>query len=277
VSLGRNHARPRCTVALVPRPWCQLSPRVCTARGHAGAQPTATRVRPALARPASASAAHDHAAHAGAVTAPARTSRRGRRWCHSSGDGTNGGGRAPTTVRLPAGHRGRHASLPELLVDGEEKKSSSTAASPRRGGATVAGGDPATVRRERRVSSSSTGEEWRGEALGQRSPDGAHDGEGGDNGEGSARTAGRGTFGQRHADTACRGGGAREAEVGRSGRAARRRRGSAVGTRGRAVPTAALSRCADAARGGHTAVVRCRVGPVRHATADKRGPLVSVF
>jgi hypothetical protein len=138
----------------------------------------------------------------------------------SSGDGANGGGRAPTTVRLPVGHGGRHASSPELLVDGEEKKSGSTAASPRRGGATVADGGPATVRRERKVNSSSTGEERRGEALGRRSLDEARDGEGDNNGEGSARTAGCGTFGQGRADTAGRGGGAREAAVGRSGRAA---------------------------------------------------------
>jgi hypothetical protein len=156
----------------------------------ARAWPVATRARPALARPASASAAH-----AGAVTAPPRASQRGQRRRHSGGDGANGSDRAPTTVRQPAGHGGRHASSPELLVDSEEKKSGSTVASPRRGGATVAGGGPATVRRERRVSSSSTGEERRGEALGRRSPDEAHDGEGGDNGEGSARTAGHGAFG----------------------------------------------------------------------------------
>jgi hypothetical protein len=60
------------------------------------------------------------------------------------------------------------------------------------------------VKRERRVSSSSTGEERRGEALGRRSPDEARDGEGGDNGEGSARTAGRGAFGQGRADMAGR-------------------------------------------------------------------------
>jgi hypothetical protein len=82
----------------------------------------------------------------------------------------------------------------------------------------VANDGPATVRR---VSSSSTGEERRGEALGRRSPDEACDGEGGDNGEGSAQTAGCGAFGQGHADMAGRCGGAREAAVGRSGRAAR--------------------------------------------------------
>jgi hypothetical protein len=45
----------------------------------------------------------------------------------------------------------------------------------------------------------------------------------------------------------------------------------------RAVPTAALSRCASATRGGHAAAPRCRAGPVRHATADKRDSLVSDF
>jgi hypothetical protein len=70
------------------------------------------------------------------------------------------------------------------------------------------------------VSSSSTGEERRGEALGRRSPDEARDSEGGDNGEGSARTAARGAFGQGRTDTAGRGGGACEAAVRRSGRAA---------------------------------------------------------
>jgi hypothetical protein len=108
------------------------------------------------------------------------------------------------------------------------------------------------------------------------------DGGDGDNGDGSARTAVRGTFGQGRADTAGRGGDAREAAVGRSGRAAlseaaRRRRGNAVGTRGRAVPTAALIRCVDAAHGGHAAVALCRAGPVRPAMADKWGPLISDF
>jgi hypothetical protein len=246
----------------------------------ARARPVATRAHGAWSRgcglrslgqprPAWPTTARRSAAHDGAVTAPTRASWRGRRWRHSGGDGANGGGRAPTTVRLPVGHGGRHASSPELLVDGEEKKSISTAASPRRGGATVAGGGPATVRRERMVSSSSTGEERRGEALGRRSPDEARDGEGGDNGEGLAQTAGRGAFGQGCADTAGWGGGSREAAVGRSGRAAlseaaRQRRGSAVTTRGRAVPIAALSHCAD-------------TGPARRTTADKRGPFVSDF
>ncbi len=138
----------------------------CAARGHAG-RDLRSLGRPRPARPATA---RRSVAHAGAVTAPARASRRGRRRRHSGGDGASGGGRAPTTVRLPAGHEGRHASSPELRVDGEEKKFGSAAASPRRGGATVAGGGPAAARRERRVSSSSTGEERRVEAVGRRSP-----------------------------------------------------------------------------------------------------------
>jgi hypothetical protein len=67
------------------------------------------------------------------------------------------------------------------------------------------------------VSSSSTGEERRREALGRCSLVEARDGEGGDNGEGSARIAGRGAFGQGRADMAGRGGGACEAAIGRSG------------------------------------------------------------
>jgi hypothetical protein len=141
-------------------------------------------------RPARPTTVRRSVAHAGAITAPARASRRGRRRRHSSGDGVNGGGRAPTMVRLPTGHGERHASSPELLVDGEEKKFGSTAASPRRGGATVAGGGPAMVRRKRRVSSSSTGEERRGEALGRRSPDEARDGERGGNGDGGGSDSG---------------------------------------------------------------------------------------
>jgi hypothetical protein len=110
------------------------------------------------------------AAHAGAVTAPAHASWCGRRRRHNGGDDANGGGRAPTRVRLPAGHGGRNASSPELLVDGEEKKSGSAAASLRRGGVTVAGGGPATVRWEGRVRSTLHGQRTvRGE-LGRRSP-----------------------------------------------------------------------------------------------------------
>jgi hypothetical protein len=44
-----------------------------------------------------------------------------------------------------------------------------------------------------------------------------------------------------------------------------------------AVLIAALSRCADATRGGHAVAARCRACPVRRATADKRDPLVSDF
>jgi hypothetical protein len=59
--------------------------------------------------------------------------------------------------------------------------------------------------------------------------------------------------------------------------AARRRRGNAIGTGGRAVPTMALSRCAGATRGGYAAVARCRAGLARCAAADRWGPLVSDF
>jgi hypothetical protein len=45
----------------------------------------------------------------------------------------------------------------------------------------------------------------------------------------------------------------------------------------RAVPTTALSRCVGVAHGGHAATARCRTGPVRRATADRWGPLVSDF
>jgi hypothetical protein len=106
--------------------------------------------RPRPARPATA---RRSVAYAGAVTAPRRESRCGRWRRHSGGDGTNGGGRAPTTVKLPGGHGGWNASSPELLVDGEEKKSGSVVAFLRRGVAMVAGGGPTTVRREGRVSS----------------------------------------------------------------------------------------------------------------------------
>jgi hypothetical protein len=72
-----------------------------------------------------------------------RASRRGWRRCHSDGGGANGGGRAPTAVRLPTGLGEGETSSPELLVDGE--KTGSAAAFFRRGGATVAGGGPATL------------------------------------------------------------------------------------------------------------------------------------
>jgi hypothetical protein len=151
VPLGRNHAQPKCTLARGPRPWRRLGPH--TQRVH-GPRPRVSGLcslgRPRLARPTTA---RRSAAHVGAVTAPTHASWRGRRRRHSGGDGANGGGRAPTTVRLPAGHGGRNASSPELLVDGEEKKSGSAAASLRRDGATVAGGGPAMARREGRVRS----------------------------------------------------------------------------------------------------------------------------
>jgi hypothetical protein len=69
------------------------------------------------------------------------------------GGGANGGGRAPTAVRLPAGHGGGEDSSPELLIDSEGKESGSAAVFFRQGGATVASGGPATVRREGKVSS----------------------------------------------------------------------------------------------------------------------------
>jgi hypothetical protein len=189
-------------------------------------------------------------------------------------------------VRLPTGHGERHASSPELLVDGEEKKSGSTVASPQRGGATVADGGPATVRRKRRVSSSSTGEERRGKALGRRSPDEARDGEGGGNSDGGGSDSGAwhlqiGACGHGWSGRRRRARGS----VGRSRRGCRlvRRgvwdavRSGAFGTARRAVPTAALNRCVGVARGGHAAAARCHAGPVRRATADKRDPLVSDF
>jgi hypothetical protein len=188
VPLGRNHARPRCTVALGPCPRRRLGPR---AQRVSGPWPRGRGLRSlGRPRPAQPTTVRRSAAHTGAVTAPTRASRRGRRRRHSGGDGANGGGRAPTTVRLPTGHGERHASSPELLVDGEEKKSGSTAASPQRGGATVAGGGPAMVRRKRRVSSSSTGKERRGEALGRCSPDEARDGKSGGYGDGGGSDCG---------------------------------------------------------------------------------------
>jgi hypothetical protein len=75
----------------------------------------------------------------------------------------------------------------------------------------------------------------------------------------------------------------RRGAVGRRAGAVRRCRG--VGGAGdascrdvrRAVPTAALSRGVGAARGGHAATVRCRVGPARRTASDRWGPLVSDF
>jgi hypothetical protein len=160
VPLGRNRARPRCTVRGAARGHAGHGPRPrgCGLRSLGQPRPT----RPATARRS--------AAHVGAVTAPAHASRRGWRRRHNGGDGANGGGRAPTRVRLPAGHGGRNASSPELLVDGEEKKSDSAAASLRRGGATVAGGGPVTARREGRVRSTLHGRRTARGELGRRSP-----------------------------------------------------------------------------------------------------------
>jgi hypothetical protein len=109
-------------------------------------------------------------AHAGAVTAPGRASRHGRRRRHSDGGCANGGGRAPTTVRLPTGHGGGGDSSPELLVDGEGEKTGSAAVFFRRGGATVVGGGPATERREGKVSSTLHGRRTMRGELGRRSP-----------------------------------------------------------------------------------------------------------
>jgi hypothetical protein len=151
--LGRNHARPNCTVALGPRSRRQLGPRA----QHAWPAFTA------LARPVGAAGGlrlpgrprptRRSATHVGAFTAPGCASRRGRRRCHSGRGGANGDGRAPTAVRLPAGHGGGENSSPELHVDGEEKKTGLAAAFFQRGGATVAGGGPAMGRREGEVSS----------------------------------------------------------------------------------------------------------------------------
>jgi hypothetical protein len=72
--------------------------------------------------------AHVHnAAHTGAVIAPGRVSRHSRWRRHSGGGGANDGSRAPTTVRVPAGHGGGGDSSPELLVDGEGEKTGSAA------------------------------------------------------------------------------------------------------------------------------------------------------
>jgi hypothetical protein len=118
--------------------------------------PVAQRARPTLAGPASASAARDGVAQ------------RGARW--SGHSGANGGGRAPTMVRLPAGHGGGKNSSLELLVHGEEKKSGSAGAFLRRDGATVAGGGPVMVRREGEVSSMLHGRGTARGEFGRRSP-----------------------------------------------------------------------------------------------------------
>jgi hypothetical protein len=60
VQLGRNRSRPRRTVCVAHA--CGVGSAhahsACAARGHVGAQPTATRARPAFAGPASAGASH---------------------------------------------------------------------------------------------------------------------------------------------------------------------------------------------------------------------------
>jgi hypothetical protein len=63
----------------------------CVAYGHAGTRPTSTR-------------------------------------CAAHVRGANGGGQAPTSMKLPAGHGGGEDSSPELLVNGEGKESGSVAA-----------------------------------------------------------------------------------------------------------------------------------------------------
>jgi hypothetical protein len=95
----------------------------------------------------------------------------------------------------------------------------------------------------------------------------------GDGGGGRLRSRRRG-FGPRRLGRKVSG---RQWRARGDGRVARRRRGNAVGTRGHAVPTAALSRCAGAARGGHVAVARCHAGPARRTAAGMWGPLVSDF
>jgi hypothetical protein len=133
VPLGQILARPSCTVAWGPRAQSMHGPQprgarpaittlvrpVCTARGLCS---------PGRPRPVRPATARHSVAPARVVTALGRASRRGRRRCHSGRGGANGGGRAPTTLRLPAGHAGGENSSPELLVDGEGKKSGSTVA-----------------------------------------------------------------------------------------------------------------------------------------------------
>jgi hypothetical protein len=94
-----------------PPAFTVLARPVCAARG--------LRL-PGQPRPVQPVTAWHSAVHAGAVTALGRTSRRSRRRCHSGRGGANDGGRAPTTVRLPAGHGGGEDSSPELLIDCEE-------------------------------------------------------------------------------------------------------------------------------------------------------------
>jgi hypothetical protein len=140
---------------------------------------SATGPKPRSAQMHSACVAHAHgvgsahvhsAAHTRAITAVGRASRRSRQRCHSGGGGANGGGRAPTTVRLPARHGEGENSSPELLVDGEGEQTSLAAAFFRRGGATVVGCGPAMGRREGEVSSTLHGWKTTRGGLRRRSP-----------------------------------------------------------------------------------------------------------
>jgi hypothetical protein len=77
------------------------------------------------ARPALAGMASAYAARRTPEWSPLPGARHG-----TAGDrgGANGGGRTPTTVRLPVGHGGGRDSSLELLVDGEGEKTGSAAA-----------------------------------------------------------------------------------------------------------------------------------------------------
>jgi hypothetical protein len=116
--LGRNHARPRCTVHAWPTLTTSAEP-TCTAR----ARPIACACRAGLGLRGPRRAAQRVSRRSG--HAPGRASRCGRRRRHIVGGGANSGGRAPTTVRLPAGHGGGGDSAPDLLVDGEGEKTGS--------------------------------------------------------------------------------------------------------------------------------------------------------
>jgi hypothetical protein len=104
---------------------------------------TATGLKPRSAQLHSARMAHAH----GVASAHVHSA------CAAHGHAGRGGGRAPTAVRLPAGHGGEGDNSSELLVGGEGEKTGSAAVFFRRGGATVAGGGPAMGRREGEVSS----------------------------------------------------------------------------------------------------------------------------
>jgi hypothetical protein len=53
-------------------------------------------------------------------------------------------------------------------------------------------------------------------------------------------------------------------------------RGAECGLSGRRCPNSALTRAVGAARGGHAAAARCRAGPARRATSDKRARLLAI-